>query len=74
VAPDVVIIDTQFQDEDGWLKCAKRMLASGVRRVVLVSPSITTEEKRLARKVGAAAVVHRTHDVLVLVDKVMESK
>jgi CheY-like chemotaxis protein len=72
LAPDAVIIDTQFQDEDGWLKCAKAMLATGVRRVVLVSPSVTLEEKRLARKVGAAAVVDRNRDGLLLADKAME--
>src|SRR5437016_1909719 len=57
LAPEVVILDTQFPDESGWLTCAKMMLASGARTVVLVSEAVTPEEARLAQIVGAAAIV-----------------
>jgi len=71
LAPKVVILDTQFPDESGWLTCAKMMLASGVQTVVLVSAAVTSEEIRLAETVGAAALVSRHNDVPVLVNEVM---
>jgi DNA-binding response OmpR family regulator len=71
LAPEVVILDTQFPDESGWLTCAKMMLATGTRTVVLVSEAVTPEEARLAQTVGAAAIVSRSKGVPLLVDEVM---
>jgi two-component system, OmpR family, response regulator len=71
LTPEVVVLDTQFPDESGWLTCAKMMLASGAQKVVLVSAAVTPEESRLADTVGAAAVVNRNNGVPVLVHEVM---
>jgi DNA-binding response OmpR family regulator len=70
LAPEVVILDTQVPDDNGWWTCAKVLLANGARRLVLVSPTVTPEEVRLAKSVGAAAVIGRDNEVARLADEI----
>ena len=72
LSPQVVVLDTQLPDESGWLTCAKLILANGAQRVVLVSAEVTSEEARMAKAVGAAALVRRDHGVPMLVERVMD--
>jgi CheY-like chemotaxis protein len=71
LAPQVLVLDTQLPDETSWQTCAKLALASGAKKVILVSPQVTEEECRLAEAAGAAALLARTTGVPQLVNQVV---
>src|SRR5262245_32137804 len=56
--PTAAILATEpVKGESGWLTCKKLVMDRPALRVILVSPTPTDRERRLAEFVGAAALV-----------------
>jgi DNA-binding NarL/FixJ family response regulator len=73
LTPQVTVLDTDLQDESGWLTCAKLVADNPEARVVLVSPQVDRASVALADFVGASAVVPRSAGPAALVEEVQGS-
>ena len=66
--PAMVVLSTEGREESGWLTCAKLLRECPARTVVLVAPSVTSEDHSFAGFVGAAAIVRKADGIAALVD------
>jgi len=66
--PDAVVLPADGPDESGWLTCAKLLRAAPRLRVVLVGEP-TAVNRRLARFIGATAVVPADVSAAELADR-----
>jgi DNA-binding response OmpR family regulator len=73
LAPAVVVLDVDLADESGWLLCDKLSREQSGPKVVLVAAEWTPEQERLARFVGAAALIRQQDSISALVNEVLES-
>jgi DNA-binding response OmpR family regulator len=71
LAPSIVILDTDLQEESGWLTCDKLHRERPAQKIVLLSSNPTEEGRRLAEFVGAAALVCRGGGVNSLIEEVL---
>lgn len=69
-APGVVILPTQFDDESGWLTCAKLAKEYPAHRVILVGPYTTPDLQRYTAFVGGSALLGQDSSMRSLVDEV----
>jgi ActR/RegA family two-component response regulator len=73
LAPAVMVLDTNLQDESGPLVCAKMKISYPDCKVILVGPELTGEAVRLAAFVGADAFVARSEGLEALVRQILRS-
>jgi DNA-binding response OmpR family regulator len=73
LAPAVVILGTEFDDESGWLTCAKLRHELPEQQIILVAFEPTPERQRLAQFVGAESLAAQSEEVLALIDAVYGS-
>lgn len=66
--PDVCVTDSRFRDGDGLAVLFELSLASPRTRFVVLTGDSSTETMRRALDAGAAAVVHKSRRVAVLLD------
>jgi len=66
----VVVVDTELEDESGWLLCDKLSRDDPSPKVILVARQLTPEQARLASFVGAAGRVLQQDGVAALVNEV----
>jgi hypothetical protein len=69
-APGVVILPTQFDDESGWLTCAKLSKEHPEHRVILVGAYTTPDLQRYTAFVGGTALLGQDSSMRSLVDEV----
>lgn len=70
VSATIVVLDTEFRVESGWLTCAKLTDEHPYLTVILSTPHPTARARRLASFVGASDVVDQQAGVSSLVDAV----
>lgn len=71
--PSVVILPTQFQEESGWLTCAKLVREHPGHRVILVGDYCTPDLQRYTSFVGASALLGLDSSMRSLVDEVHQA-
>ena len=64
--PDMVVLDTDLEDESGWLTCAKLKQDRPTSEVILVTSEEGSRNHSLAEFVGASALVSRQHNLVAL--------
>src|SRR5262245_5256484 len=55
--PTVIVLDTEFRLESGWLTCAKLADEHPSTKVILTTPNATARKRRFAQFAGAADLV-----------------
>jgi DNA-binding response OmpR family regulator len=70
VDPTVIVLDTEFRLESGWLTCAKLTDEHPCTKIILTTPNATARKRRFARFAGAADLVDVHAGVSCLVDAV----
>jgi DNA-binding response OmpR family regulator len=73
LAPTVVVLDSEFRLESGWLTCAKLADEHPYLKVILTTPYPTAEDQRFGAFVGASDVVDRRAGVTRLVEAVFSA-
>ena len=73
LAPAVVVLDVDLEDESGWLLCDKLSREPAGPKVVLVAAQLTPQQERLASFVGATALIRQRDSISALVNEVLES-
>jgi DNA-binding response OmpR family regulator len=68
--PLIVVLDTELEDESGWLLCDKLIRDPASPKVILVTRQLTSEQARLASFVGAAGTVLQQDGIGALVKEV----
>jgi DNA-binding response OmpR family regulator len=71
--PMVVVLDTEFRLESGWLTCAKLTDEHPFLKVILSTPCPTARNGRFAAFVGASDIVAPQAGVTRLVDAVLSA-
>ena len=66
----VIVLDTEFRLESGWLTCAKLAEEHPSTKIILTTPNATARKRRFARFAGAADLVDVHAGVSSLVDAV----
>jgi hypothetical protein len=69
----VVILPTQFQEESGWLTCAKLVHEHPGHRVILVGDYCTPDLQRYTSFVGGSALLGLGNSMRSLVDEVHQA-
>lgn len=68
--PGIVILPTQFDEESGWLICAKLLREHPEHRVILVGQLSTPDLQRYTAFVGGSALLGMDSSLRSLVDEV----
>lgn len=71
--PSVVILPTQFQEESGYLTCAKLVREHPGHRVILVGDYCTPDLQRYTSFVGGSALLGLDNSMRSLVDEVHQA-
>jgi hypothetical protein len=73
LAPGVVILPTQFDEESGWLTCAKLTKEQPGHRVILIGEYTTPDLQRYTSFVGGSALLGLNNSMRSLVDEVYQA-
>ncbi len=71
--PTLVVLDTQLEEESGWLTCDKLTRELPDLPVVLVEADPRPDSAAFATFVGASALIDRSDGVQALVDEVLSA-
>lgn len=60
----LIFIDTELDDESGWLTCAKLTMVNSQLQIVLLAPKVDEYEEHFAAVVGATMILPYDTDIL----------
>src|SRR5262245_33647405 len=70
-SPQVVVLDTQLQDQSGWLTCEKILRADPTVKVILLASQQEPNADAFAKFVGSAKLIRQEEGVQAVIDEIV---